>query len=76
MQIIFDDKNKDRTADSYRLIRLAGGWHIVAYGYLCRVTDEDEGRQMIALLSAAPTQKQPSIDKLPTGSYTSRPSCP
>jgi hypothetical protein len=76
MQIIFDDKNTDRSGDSYRLIRLAGGWHIVAHGYLCRVTDEGEGRQIIARLSTASSQTQPSIDKPPTGSYTSRPSCP
>jgi hypothetical protein len=48
MQIIFDDKNKDRSGDSYRLIRLADGWHIVAYGYLCRVKDQEEGLQVIA----------------------------
>lgn len=73
MQIIFDDKNKGRSGESYRLIRLAGGWHIVAHGYLCKVADENEGRQMIATLSTASSQKQPSIDKPSARSYTSRP---
>lgn len=76
MNVIYDDKNADRSGDSFRLILLNSGWHIVAHGYLCKVTDEGEGRQMIAMLSAASIQKQPSIDKPPTGSYTSRPGTP
>lgn len=73
MEIIYCDKHANRPPDSYRLILLKSGWHIVAHGYLCKVTDEGEGRQMIAMLSAASIQNQPSIDKPPTGSYTSRP---
>lgn len=76
MQIIFDDRNADRPGESFRLIWLKNGWHIVAHGYLCKVTDEGEGRQMIAMLSAASIEQQPSIDKPPTDSYTSRPGTP
>jgi hypothetical protein len=61
MQIIFDDKNKDRSGDSYRLIRLASSWHVVAHGYLCKVADEDEGRRLITTFATESSQKQPSM---------------
>lgn len=76
MHIMYDDKNANRSGASNRLILLNSGWHIVAPGYLCKVTDGGEGRQMIAMLSAASIQKHPSIDKPPTDSYTSRPGTP
>jgi hypothetical protein len=47
MQIIFDDRNENRSGDSFRLILLKSGWHVVAKGYLCRVTDQEEGRRVI-----------------------------
>ena len=47
MQIIYDDKNADRSGDSFRLVLLNSGWHVVARGFLCRVADEQEGRHVI-----------------------------
>lgn len=47
MQIIYDDKNVHRPGESFRLILLNSGWHVVAQGFLCRVTDEREGRYVI-----------------------------
>jgi len=47
MHILYDDKNAKRSDGSYRLILIAGGWHVVANGYLCRVKDQEEGRQVI-----------------------------
>jgi len=47
MQIIYDDKNVERPGDSFRLVLLNSGWHVVARGFLCRVADEREGRHVI-----------------------------
>jgi len=47
MEIIYDDRNSERTCDSFRLILLYSGWHVVARGYLCRVSDQNEGRRII-----------------------------
>ena len=64
MEIIYCDQKADRPGDSYRLIFLTTGWHIVANGYLCKVADAEEGRQIIATLHGDSTQEEPSIDKL------------
>lgn len=64
MELIYCDQQADRPEDSYRLIRLAGGWHVVANGYLCKVVDEKEGQRMLAGLRTASLRNQPSIDKV------------
>ncbi len=56
MEIIYCDEQADRPAKSYRLVLLTGGWHIVANGYLCKVTDEKEGQRLMAALQA-PTKE-------------------
>lgn len=76
MHIIYDDKDADRSVNSYRLILIAGGWHIVANGYLCKVADEAEGQRMLTALWTASPRSQPSIDKVQAGTYTSRPTPP
>ena len=48
MQIIYFDKHAKRPNDSFRLILLHSGWHVVANGYLCRVSDAEEGRRVMA----------------------------
>lgn len=48
MQIIYFDKHARRPSDSFRLILLHSGWHVVANGYLCRVSDAEEGRRVMA----------------------------
>jgi len=48
---------------SYRLILLKSGWHVVANGYLCKVTDEKEGQRALADLRTTSLRNQPSIDK-------------
>jgi hypothetical protein len=53
MQIIYDDRNANRSGDAFRLILLNNVWHVVARGYLCRVTDQEEGRQVIAKLKGS-----------------------
>lgn len=56
MQIIYDDQSMQRSGNSFRLILLNSGWHVVATGYLCRVADEQEGRRVISSHhGAAPT---------------------
>jgi hypothetical protein len=47
MQILYFDTHATRPNDSFRLILLHSGWHVVAKGYLCRVHDEEEGRRVI-----------------------------
>lgn len=64
MQIIYDDRNESRSGDSFRLVLLKSGWHVVAKGYLCRVADEEEGQRMLAGLRASSSPNQPSIDKV------------
>ena len=54
MHIMYDDNTAPRATDSFRLILLNSGWYIVANGYLCKVTDEEEGRRALASLSAGP----------------------
>ena len=53
MQIIYDDKDAKRSGESFRLILLNSGWHVVAKCYLCRVADDEEGRQVIAEMNAS-----------------------
>ncbi|MDP1947334.1 MAG: hypothetical protein Q8L77_07520 [Nitrospirota bacterium] len=50
MQMLYFDKHAIRPVDSFRLMLLHSGWHVVANGYLCRVTDADEGRRVMATL--------------------------
>lgn len=50
MQILYFDKHASRPGDSFRLILLHSGWHVVARGYLCRVADAEEGRRIMATL--------------------------
>jgi hypothetical protein len=64
MQIIYDDKGANRSGDSFRLVLLKSGWHVVAKSYLCRVADEEEGQRMLAGLRASSPPNQPSIDKV------------
>jgi hypothetical protein len=52
MRILYDDRQVRRPGDPFRLILLQNGWHVVAKGYLCRVTDQEEGRRLIERLSA------------------------
>lgn len=63
MHIIYDDKKANRSGDSYRLILLNSGWHVVANGYLCKVVDEKEGRRVLADFHITSLRNQPSIDK-------------
>lgn len=63
MHIIYDDKKANRPGESYRLILLKSGWHVVANGYLCKVADEKEGRRVLADLRTTSLRNQPSIDK-------------
>jgi hypothetical protein len=44
MQILYLDKQARRMSDSFRLILLFSGWHVVANGCLCRVADVEEGK--------------------------------
>jgi hypothetical protein len=61
MQIIYDDKNANRAWDSFRMILLNNVWHVVAKGYLCRVTDQEEGRRVMeAMQSVQGSPGQPS----------------
>ena len=62
MEIIYCDERADRPAESYRLVLLTGGWHIVANGYLCKVNTIEEGRRVLATLCPASLQEQPPID--------------
>ena len=48
MQILYFDKHAIRPVDSFFLMLLHSGWHVVANGYLCRVTDPEEGRRVMA----------------------------
>jgi len=59
MHIIYDDKDANRSGTSYRLILLNSGWHVVANGYLCKVADAEEGRQIIAALQSHNSQEYP-----------------
>jgi hypothetical protein len=59
MQIIYDDKHVNRSGDSFRLILLNSGWHVVGKGYLCRVADSAEGREMIVKLKSRQADAHP-----------------
>ncbi|MDP2384541.1 MAG: hypothetical protein Q8N00_17300 [Nitrospirota bacterium] len=48
MQINYFDKHARRPDDSFRLISLHNGLHVVANGYLCRVSDAEEERRVMA----------------------------
>jgi hypothetical protein len=52
MQILYFDKHAIRPGNSFRLILIQSGWHIVAKGYLCRVADAEEGRRVITELQS------------------------
>ncbi len=64
MQIIYDDKNPNRSGDSFRLILINSGWHIVANGYLCRVTDEEKEQRVLAAFRTSSPRNHASIDKV------------
>ena len=64
MQIIYDDKNPNRSGDSFHLIYMHSGWHVVANGYLCSVTDEKEGQRVLAAFRTSSPRNQASIDKV------------
>ena len=53
MHIIYDDDDTTRSGDSFCLVLLNSGWHVVAKGYLCRVDDDEEGRQVIAEMNVS-----------------------
>jgi len=63
MQILYFDTHAARPNDSFRLILLHSGWHVVAKGYLCRVHDEEEGRRVIVALHARNNPENLQIDK-------------
>jgi hypothetical protein len=63
MYIIYDDKSEKRPGDSFRLIWLNSGWHVVARGYLCRVVDQQEGHQHIEELQERRQPTNSRIDK-------------
>ena len=50
MQILYHDKDAGRPGESFHLVHLHSGWHVVAKGYLCRVADVEEGRRVMATL--------------------------
>ena len=50
MQILHFDKHAIRPVDSFRLMLLHSGWHVVANGYLCQVANAEEGRRVMATL--------------------------
>ena len=52
MRILYDDSQVRHPGESFRLIFLQNGWHVVAKGYLCRVTNQEEGRRLIDSLIA------------------------
>jgi len=54
VQIIHDDKDADPSGDSFRLLRLNSGCHVVAKGYLPLVADVDEDRRVIDGLQTLP----------------------
>lgn len=64
MELIYCDQDADRPGESCCLILLTDGWHIVANGYLCRMTDEAEGQEVLAAFGNGLTQNPPSIDKV------------
>ena len=63
MMILYNDEQSKRTSDSFHLIFLHNHWHVVACGYLCRVADAAEGRQVIAARQASLKMTTPHIDK-------------
>ena len=71
MQIIYDDKDAARSGDSFRLVLLNSGWHVVAKGYLCRVDDEEEGQRVIDEIRTSQVTPHLHIDKPYAHSYTS-----
>lgn len=50
MQILYHDKDARRPGESFHLVLLRCGWHVVAKGYLCRVADAEEGWRVMATL--------------------------
>jgi len=62
MHIIYDDKKADRSPDSFQLILITSGWHIVANGYLCKVADAEEGLRVIAALQSRHRREQPGAN--------------
>jgi hypothetical protein len=56
-------------------MRRGGGWHIVAHGYLCKVTDEKEGRLVIAVVQTSTNEGSRVVDMPRPDSYTPRQSC-
>ena len=50
MQILYHDKDAGRPGESFHLVLLRCGWHVVAKGYLCRVADAEEGWRVMATL--------------------------
>jgi hypothetical protein len=53
MQVLYADGHSMHQGGPVGLVMLNGIWHVVARGYLCRVTDQEEGRQVIAGLKAS-----------------------
>jgi hypothetical protein len=53
MNVLYNDKTALEPGDPIYLIHLHSGWHVIAKGYLCRVADIEEGRQVVATLKAS-----------------------
>ncbi len=52
MEILYHDGDASGRKTSFHLILLHSGWHVVGNGFLCLVTDEEEGRRVIAELGS------------------------
>ncbi|MDP1770403.1 MAG: hypothetical protein Q8L74_16585 [Nitrospirota bacterium] len=73
MQINYFDKHARRPDDSFRLISLHNGLHVVANGYLCRVSDAEEERRVMAAFQGHMRIEMPYVDK-PRGEIYTPPS--
>jgi hypothetical protein len=73
MQILYDNKDANRSAEWIQLILLNSGWHVVRMGYPCRVDDREEVHRVIAKLRPTTPVQQLSVDNTYDGFYTLAP---